>query len=313
LVEDGRPLVYGVSDDWLTYAPVLDAWTRMFAKRRLLGAAVEAVGRVPTRVADIGRSGAFCFISDFTRRRAEEKTVWSFPLATVVYSGIDRTLYPPPADPEAAAARVAERAWSGRLLYAGRYDARKGIETLLAAIPLLPDVALEIQGTGDEGYKRTLEAMVVELGIGDRVEFGAVRRDELPERYRAADLVVFPSEWDEPFGLVPVEAMSCGTPVIGTGTGGSAEFLLDGINCVRFAAGDPEDLAAAVRRVAGDAGLRRRMVTAGFATADDLDVEHLTDTDEAWHAAAADRYASGRPPDRHLEVPAPPTDMSSGG
>ena len=53
-------------------------------------------------------------------------------------------------------------------------------------------------------------------------------REELPAAYRAADVFVFPSTWSEPFGLVPIEAMACGVPVVGSGTGGSGEFLIDG-------------------------------------------------------------------------------------
>jgi len=248
LVESGLPLVYGISDDWLTYSPVLDAWSRGFRQRPKMAAIVKALCRVPTRVPDLGRSGSFCFISEFTRQRAEEFTPWTFGDSTVVYSGIDRTLYPPPPDLAAAADAAADRPWRGRLLYVGRYDPRKGIETLLAAMPLLPDMTLEVQGKGDEGYRRRLEQQVADLGIADRVVFGSARREELADRYRDADAVVFPSEWDEPFGLVPAEAMSCGTPVAATGQGGSAEFLFDGINCVRFEAGNVADLAAVSKR-----------------------------------------------------------------
>src|SRR5439155_14590003 len=102
----------------------------------------------------------------------------------------------------------------------------------------------------------------------------------------------------EPFGLVPVEAMSCGVPVVATGTGGSAEFLSDGTNCLCFHPGDAEALGAAVRRLAGDAELRARLVTGGLQTATELDVGRLADVLEEWHVAAAARYTTGRPPHR---------------
>lgn len=57
-------------------------------------------------------------------------------------------------------------------------------------------------------------------------------RSLLRERYAHADAVVFPSRWDEPFGLVPLEAMTQGTPVVATRRGGSAEYLEDGVNCL---------------------------------------------------------------------------------
>jgi glycosyltransferase involved in cell wall biosynthesis len=92
--------------------------------------------------------------------------------------------------------------------------------------------------------------------------------------------------------------MSCGVPVVATCTGGSAEFLGDGANCLRFQPGDADDLADAVRRLAGNEVLRARLVAAGFQTAAELDVERLADVLEAWHVAAATRFATGRPADR---------------
>jgi glycosyltransferase involved in cell wall biosynthesis len=90
--------------------------------------------------------------------------------------------------------------------------------------------------------------------------------------------------------------------VAGTGVGGSDRFLLDGVNCVRFRPGDPADLAAAVRRVAADRGFRSQLVRAGLRTAAQFDVERLADDFEAWHAAAAERFAYGRPAERVLAL-----------
>lgn len=289
IAERRIPLVYAVSDDWLSYGPVLDAWSRLFTRRPRLGRALRPLLGVPTALGDLGATGTFCFISDVTRERAERFASSTFPDATIVYSGIDLRLFPVADGP------VAERPWQGRLLYVGRYDARKGIETLLRAMPLIEAATLEVQGTGDPGERARLEALTRELGAAERVTFGAVTRAELPGRYRAADAVVFPSEWEEPFGLVPVEAMACDSPVAATGVGGSGEFCLDGENCVRFTAGDPADLAAAVRRLAADADLRRHLVAQGRITARYFSVDHLADAFEAWHRAAATHFADGRP------------------
>jgi glycosyltransferase involved in cell wall biosynthesis len=78
---------------------------------------------------------------------------------------------------------------------------------------------------------------------------------------------VFPVRWQEPWGLVPLEAMARGRPVVATGRGGSAEYLRDGENCVLFEADDPAALAAAVRRLASDSQLRIRLREDGLATA----------------------------------------------
>lgn len=294
----GIPIVYALSDDWLSYAPELDAWSRVF--RRLPRWLARAIGwgvRLPTVVPDLGATGPFCFISEVTRQRAAQYGPWSMDDTSIVYSGIDGALFTPP-EPSPRA-----RPWRGRLLYVGRYDPRKGIETAIRALPELDDtVTLEVQGTGDLAERDRMAAVARELGVADRVIFGAVDRTELFERYREADALVFPSEWEEPFGLVPLEAMACGCPVIATGVGGSGEFLLDPGNCVRFEPGVPSDLAAAVRRLADDPELRSQLVAQGYTTARYFDVDALADCFESWHVAAADGFAGGRPPSRAFEL-----------
>ena len=147
-----------------------------------------------------------------------------------------------------------------------------------------------------------MRELVAERGWQHRVTFDVVDRAALAARYAAADAFVFASEWDEPFGLTPVEAMACGVPVLGTATGGSGEFLVDGWNCLWFSPGDPRAMAAAVDRLAEDEPLRRDLVANGFATAAQLDTDVLASTFHRWHRAVADRFRSGRPPDRVLEV-----------
>ena len=81
--------------------------------------------------------------------------------------------------------------------------------------------------------------------------------------------MLFPVLWEEPWGLVPLEAMAVGTPVIATGAGGSGEYLEDGVNCTIYAPReDPAALAAAVRGLAGDPPLRAKLRAGGLATAD---------------------------------------------
>ncbi len=57
----------------------------------------------------------------------------------------------------------------------------------------------------------------------------------MPAELAAADALLFPVQWEEPWGLVPLEAMASGTPVVATGTGGSGEYLRDGDNCLVYA------------------------------------------------------------------------------
>ena len=292
----GIPMVLAVCDDWLIYAPGLDPWTAMFARWPAPARALaERVVGAPVARPDLA-DATFCFVSDTVRDRARQAGQWPVGRSTVVYSGIEASEFAP----DAAAA---ERPWRGRLLYVGRLDPRKGIETLLRAVALLSATTLEVVGHSDDDYRATLATLAAELGVVERVTFGAIPRDQLAAKYRAADVFVFPSEWTEPFGLVPVEAMACGTPVIATCTGGSAEFLSDGVNCLAFAPGDEHALAAAVRRLEADAALRAGLVESGFALADYFTTDRLADVMEEWHVAAAGRFRDGVPADR----PAPPS------
>jgi glycosyltransferase involved in cell wall biosynthesis len=81
--------------------------------------------------------------------------------------------------------------------------------------------------------------------------------------------------------------MACGTPVIATGTGGSSEFLVDERNSLLVPRGDAVALANAVRRLAGEPGLRDSLVAGAAATVSELSVERLANSLDAWNRAAA--------------------------
>lgn len=295
IAEAGIPIVYAVCDDWLVYGRKLDAWARLFdgsAPRRLAGRIARAALRVPTTVTDLGPTGPVLFVTDAVRKRARELAPWSFPESTVVYSGIDRTTFPArPVGPD--------RPWQWRLVTSGRPDPRKGFETAIRALALLPaEATLTHYGLGGDEERGRLAGIAAELGLADRVTFGSVPRAELPAVYEAGDVMLFPSEWDEPFGLVPVEAMACGTPVVASVQWGTAEFLFDEVNVLAYPPGDAVALAKAVERLAADPTLRRRLVTAGHSTAEALDVERLVDAMETWHLWVADGRRGPRPADR---------------
>jgi glycogen(starch) synthase len=274
----GLPAVAFVHDDWLDYGPRADAWLRLYASRPAIGRAVAALTRMPTtvRFRDAAR---YLFVSERTRQRA--LSVHSELASTAIaHSGID----PAYLDPQP------ERDWEWRLLYVGRLEARKGVATAVAALVDLPAEATLTLVGADAGLEGDLRAQIAALGLGERVRLtGPLARDALRAAYAAADVVVFPVTWDEPWGLVPLEAMALGRPVVATGRGGSAEYLRDGGNALLFEAGDPTALAAAVERLADDAGLRARLRAAGLATAPAYteDVFNATVSDELERAARA--------------------------
>ncbi|HTT86121.1 MAG TPA: glycosyltransferase family 4 protein [Acidimicrobiales bacterium] len=270
------PIVLTFLDDWVSFSYVFDAWTRMFERRpwaRPLGALLGLETRLPT-FRGATATNASRMIEDSIGRQSR----FAFPGAELVPIGVDTRDFPL-TEPE-------NRPWSWRVLYAGRVVAEKGVPTLIKAMPSLPDATLEVVGHAHPREAEAMRGLAERLGVRDRVSWGwASSRADLRERYRGADLVVFPSEWAEPFGIVPLEAMACGVPVIATGTGGSGEFLEDGVNCLLFTPGDPDDLARAARRVASDAALRNRIVTGGAATAREMTMARFSEGVETAHLA----------------------------
>lgn len=218
---------------------------------------VGAVTRLPTRL-EMEGWGRFLFNSAYTRQEARRHGI-DPPDADVIHPGVhERFLEPAP-----------ERPWEWRLLYVGRVDRVKGVDTALAALAELPpEATLTIVGDADPGYRGELQEIASRAGFSERVKFEtAVGAEALPDVYARADVVVFPVRWEEPWGLVPLEAMGIGRPVVATAGGGSAEFLRDGENALGIAADDPAGLARAVRRLGEDEALRARLREAGLSTA----------------------------------------------
>jgi glycosyltransferase involved in cell wall biosynthesis len=252
----GIPSVAVVGDEWLVWGPKVDAWQRLCTKLRAAAPLAGRLAGLPATV-DFEHAATWLFNSAEVRRRS----LAAGPLADarVEHPGIDDALFQP-APPHDG--------WNGRLLYLGRMDERKGVHVAIEALALLPDATLKVQGSGDPAYAERLERRAAELGVRHRVEFTSEPRQRLPELYAQADAVLFPVQWDEPWGLVPLEAMAVGRPVIATGTGGSAEYLRHEHNCLIYEPrNSAADLARAVERLASDAALRARLRDGGLSTA----------------------------------------------
>jgi glycosyltransferase involved in cell wall biosynthesis len=274
----GIPAVAFVHNEWLDYGRKVDGWSYPFATRfRALAPLAERLAGVPARI-DLNRAARYVFVSEATRRRTLVLDGIDLESSGVAHSGIDPAFIDPQPEQE----------WRWRLLYVGRLDEHKGVHTAIEALAHLPpEAVLTIVGGWDEAEQWRLTELARRLGVSERVNFDGQRsRDELPAAYRDCDAVVFPSIWDEPWGLVPLEAMGQGRPVVATGRGGSGEYLLDGENALLFEAGDARALAAAVERLARDPTLRARLREAGLATAPRYTESHFNRAvlDELRHA-----------------------------
>ncbi len=149
-----------------------------------------------------------------------------------------------------------------RVVFLGRLDPIKDVPTLVAAVARLPDVHLDIYGDGAD--RPRLERAVADLHLADRVRMhGTVARPQEP--LATAGMLVLPS-LAEGFGLVLIEAMAAGVPVVATDVPGVRDVVRTGETGLLVPAGDAIALAAAIRRVVDDGPLRERLVAA--ATAD---------------------------------------------
>lgn len=182
--------------------------------------------------------------------------------------GVDLGLFTP-------AAPAAPRTRRHRILSVGRLVPRKGVDLVIRALPLLaaagyPDVELLIVGGGaDPGVLhsdpevRRLMALAAGLGVLPQVTFrGQVPRADMPGIFRSADAVVC-TPWYEPFGIVPLEAMACGVPVVAAAVGGLRDTVVDHGTGIHVPARDPEAIASALGLLLRDPALQTELGAAG--------------------------------------------------
>jgi glycogen(starch) synthase len=280
------PVLYNVIDGWLVYGRRADCWTARLDNRRQIVRRIAAALDAPGAPRAFAHTSTFCFVSEFTRSDAAQHAGIDLATAstTVVPAGIDTSDFPL-ADPDEP------RPWRWRLVFVGRLAPEKGLDVAIRAHARIPEARLTVVGEGGpDWYHGELRRTVESDGTGDRIAWTQCARSELAPLYRAGDVLVFPSTGSEPFGLVPLEAMACATPVVATTGGGSQEYLIDGENCLQLEPGDVDGLVAALQRLSQDAELRRRLVTGGLRTAATLTVDRWADTLEALHLAAAERH-----------------------
>lgn len=160
-------------------------------------------------------------------------------------------------DREAAAPYPDDR----RVLFAGRITAVKGVDTLLRATT---EVDTELVICGDGWRLAAMRAYAEELGISARVSFtGWLDADALSGELAAAAVVAVPSLWPEPFGLIGIEALAAGRPVVASATGGIGDWLADGTVGLRVPPGDSRALARALNKMLDDPTRLEAMGQAG--------------------------------------------------
>lgn len=177
----------------------------------------------------------------------------------VIHNGID------PAELDARESRQATHAPGGFILSIASHDEWKGLDVLIRAMALLRDEgeATRLVLAGDGPLRAELERLAATLKLQQHVQFvGHQPRPSVARLLHECAVFVLPSR-SEPFGIVVIEALACGKPVVATTVGGIPEIIQDGANGILV---DPEDahaLAAQIRRLLRDPDLRERLGRAG--------------------------------------------------
>jgi D-inositol-3-phosphate glycosyltransferase len=179
----------------------------------------------------------------------------------------------------------ARRSGPPRVLTVSRLVPRKGVDTAIRALARVPAPAELVVAGGPEGAELAGDPEVVRLqtlaaaeGVADRVRFvGRVGPAAVPELMRDADVVVQLPTY-EPFGLVPLEAMASGRPVVAAEVGGLADTVVDGVTGLHVPPGDPDAAGRAIASLLADPAARARLGRAGRARV----LEHY-----AWDRVAA--------------------------
>jgi glycogen(starch) synthase len=192
------------------------------------------------------------FASEFLRTVAAKHNIRLAPKDSLVaHWGVEQSQF-----------TVAPRArWPvKRLLYVGQMIQQKGVHTAIRAMAILAGekefaglTLTLVGGAYLPDYEKSLRELTVQLGLGERVIFRGKRpRTELSQIYAEHDVLVFPSEWDEPFAITPLEGIASGLAVVGTTTGGSGELFRNRETAMTFRAGEAEDCARAIRELCAD-------------------------------------------------------------
>ncbi|MFI4911101.1 MAG: glycosyltransferase family 4 protein [Sedimentisphaeraceae bacterium JB056] len=157
---------------------------------------------------------------------------------------------------------ISEGSGEGEILYVGQLIRGKGVDLLIEAMRFVRSKCLlRIVGTGnDTDY---IKSLIDKYQLGGKVKLVGWC-DDVGDCYRDCDLVVVPSRWQEPFGMIGAEAFSYGRPVVGFNVGGIKEWLKDGVNGLITEAGNTRQLAENIDTLLGNPDLRKIMGRNGY-------------------------------------------------
>lgn len=254
------------------------AISRMFGRRRCLA---HLHGQTTCSPVMDTIYGGILALSEFIRDDYLKNSTLDPKHAYIWYNCVDTRRFCPGPPPLALRTRLGFGARDFVVLFCGRLDPDKGIHKLMEALSLLPVPQIKLLIVGSPFFGRTQQSSFLRKleqqarALGNRVQFtGYIPNEDLPDYYRLADLVCVPTLVEEAAGLVAVEAMACGRPVLATRSGGMPEYL-EGSQAVLVERGEniADQLAWSIRMLYEHPALCAEMGAAGAKRARDFSVE----------------------------------------
>ena len=254
------------------------AISRMFGRRRCLA---HLHGQTTCSPVMDTIYGGILALSQFIRDDYLKTSTLDPQRAYIWYNCVDTQRFRPGPPPLALRTRLGFGARDFVVLFCGRLDPDKGIHKLMEALALLPVPQIKLLIVGSPFFGRTQQSSFLRKleqqarTLGNRVQFtGYIPNEDLPDYYRLADLVCVPTLVEEAAGLVAVEAMACGRPVLATRSGGMPEYL-EGSQAVLVERSEniADQLAWSIRMLYEHPALCAEMGAAGARRAQDFSVE----------------------------------------
>lgn len=254
------------------------AISRMFGRKRCLA---HLHGQTACSPVMDTIYGGILALSEFIREDYLKTSTLDPKRAYIWYNCVDTKRFRPGPPPLALRTRLGFGDRDFVVLFCGRLDPDKGIHKLMEALALLPVPQIKLLIVGSPFFGRTQQSSFLRRleqqarALGNRVQFtGYIPNEDLPDYYRLADLVCVPTLVEEAAGLVAVEAMACGRPVLATRSGGMPEYL-EGSQAVLVERGDniADQLAWSIRMLYEHPALCAEMGAAGTKRAQDFSVE----------------------------------------
>ena len=228
---------------------------------------------------------------------ATSRAIWRYN-PSVIPNAVDHRRFRPDVDGSAVRAKLRIPPEVPIVLLVGRIVPHKGVEHFVEAARYVPDARFLVAGGGSS--LDAMKRLALSMGVADRVRFlGRISDDRLPEVYAACDVFVLPSVSRlEAFGIVALEAMSTGKPVIVADIPGVREIIEDGRDGLLADPVNPRDLAEKIRRLLSDPEVRKTMGARGREKVlESFSIERVTDRIEAVYRAILDgsEVATARP------------------